>query len=77
MGVLSVVFADSDETVEHLFISCPFACIVWRMVYFTFNIPPPTNITNMFSNWLNGVDKTDKARMHIGVSALRWSIWTC
>jgi hypothetical protein len=36
------------------------------MVYFTYNIPPPTNITNMFGNWLNGVDKTDKARIHIG-----------
>jgi hypothetical protein len=31
----------------------------------------------MFGNWLNGTDKTDKARIHIGVSALRWSIWNC
>jgi hypothetical protein len=76
-GCTKCCFCDSDETVEHLFISCPFARIVCRMVYFTYNIPPPTNITNMFSNWLNGVDKTDKARIHIGVSALCWSIWTC
>jgi hypothetical protein len=31
----------------------------------------------MFGNWLNGVDRNDKARTHIGVSALCWSIWTC
>jgi hypothetical protein len=46
------------------------------MVYFTYNIPSLINITNMFSNWLNGVDKTDKARIRIGVSALCWSMWT-
>jgi hypothetical protein len=76
-GCTNCCFRDSDETVEHLFIPCPFASIVWRMIYFTYNIPPPTNISNMFGNWLNGVDKTDKARIRIGVSALCWSIWTC
>jgi hypothetical protein len=73
-GCTKCCFCDSDETVEHLFISCPSARIVWRMIYFTYT---PTNITTMFSNWLNGVDKTDKARIRIGVSALCWSIWTC
>lgn len=31
----------------------------------------------MFGNWLNGVDIKTKARIHIGISALCWSIWTC
>jgi hypothetical protein len=38
------------ETVDHLFISCPFARLVWRVVHFTFNIPPPTNVNNLFGN---------------------------
>jgi hypothetical protein len=76
-GCTKCCFCNSDEIVENLLISCPFARIVWRMVYFTYNIPPPTNITNMFGNWLNRVDKTDKVRIRIGVSALYWSIWTC
>jgi hypothetical protein len=76
-GCMKCCFCDSTETVEHLFLSCPFARIIWRMLFFTYNIPPPTNITNMFGNWLNGVDKHDKARIRIGVSALCWSIWTC
>jgi hypothetical protein len=27
------------------------------MVYFTYNVSPPTSIANMFGNWLNGVEK--------------------
>jgi hypothetical protein len=46
------------------------------MIYFTYNITPPANITNMFGNWLNGVKKNDKSRIRIGVLALWWSIWT-
>jgi hypothetical protein len=69
-GCTKYCFCDSMESVEHLFLYCPFARIVWRMIYFTYNIPPPTNITNMFGNWLNGVDRNDKARIRIGVSAL-------
>jgi hypothetical protein len=42
----------------------------------TYNLPPPTNITNMFGNWLNGIPKADKTRICIGVSALCWSIWS-
>jgi hypothetical protein len=75
-GCTKCCFCDSLETVKHLFISCPFARITWCMIYFTFNIPPPTNVTNMFGNWLNnGVDKNDKGRIRIDVSALYWSIW--
>jgi hypothetical protein len=49
------------ESVEHLFLSYPFARIIWRMVYFTYNIPPPTHITNMSGKWLNGINEVDKA----------------
>lgn len=72
-GCQKFVFCDSLESIDHLFLSCPFARIIWRMVYFAYNIPPPSNI----GNWLNWVDKMSKARIRIGVSALCWSIWTC
>jgi hypothetical protein len=39
------------------------------MIYLTYNLPPPANITNMFGKWLNGVGKTDKAKIRIGISA--------
>jgi hypothetical protein len=72
MDVLSF-FVTHWRIVDHLFISCPFACIIWRIIYFTFNISPPANFTNMFGNWLNGVNKNDKARICISVLALCWS----
>jgi hypothetical protein len=54
-------FCDKEETIEHLFLKCKFARLVWRVVHFTFNMPPPTNIKNMLGNWLNGIDKFAKA----------------
>jgi hypothetical protein len=59
-GSSQCCFCDQDETIQHLFFSCPFAKILWRIIFMTFNITPPSNIRNLFGNWLNGVDKKDK-----------------
>jgi hypothetical protein len=75
-GCSKCCFCDQDETIQHLFFSCPFIKMVWRIVYMTFNIPPPTNVTNTFGNWLNGVPKKDKEHIRVGVCALFWAIWT-
>jgi hypothetical protein len=76
-GCKKCAFCDSDESINHLFFYCPFARLVWRVIQFTFNIPPPTNVTNMFGNWLNGVHKKDKSRIHVGICALMWAMWNC
>jgi hypothetical protein len=60
--------------VEHLFIRCMFAKLTWHVVHFTFNIPPPANIKNMFRNWLNRIDKITKAQIHVEVCTLIWAI---
>jgi hypothetical protein len=75
-GCTKCCFCNESETVQHLFINCPFVKIIWRMIYLTYNLPPPANVTNMFGNWLNGVNKKDKERIRIGISAVCWSIWT-
>jgi hypothetical protein len=75
LGCKKCAFCDQDESIEHLFIRCTFARLLWRVVHFTFNIPPPTNIKNLFGNWLNGVNKQVKLRVRIGVCALMWAIW--
>ena len=71
------MFCDSSESIDHLFISCQLACFVWRVIHFIFNISPPTNVTDLFGNWLNGVDKKTKSHITIGVCALLWAIWNC
>jgi hypothetical protein len=77
VGYKKFAFCDSEESIGHLFRKCNFAKLVWQVVYFTFNIPPPTNIKNIFRNWLNGIDKTTKARIRVGVCAIFWIIWNC
>ena len=62
-------FGNDDESVEPLFISCPFVRHIWRLLNFTFNISPPSNIANLFGNWLNGVDKKNE-KAHICICML-------
>jgi hypothetical protein len=50
-------FCDCKESVRHLFFKCPFAKIVWRIIYMTFGLDPPKNITNFFGNCLKGISK--------------------
>ena len=42
---------------------------------YTFNIVTPANSTNMFGNWLDGVEKDLKAQIRVGACALLWAIW--
>jgi hypothetical protein len=75
-GCTKCSFCDQDETIQHLFFSCPFAKIIWRIIYMTFNLPPPSSVSNLFGNWLNGVPKKDKGHIRVSVCALLWAIWT-
>ena len=75
MGVKKCCFCDQEETIQHLFITCPFAKMVWRIVHMALNLTPPNNITHLFGNWLGGVSKSDKVPIRVGVCALLWAIW--
>jgi hypothetical protein len=39
------------------------------------NISPSKNIINLFGNWLEGVEKKERAQIQVGVCALLWAIW--
>ena len=60
-GCKKCVFCGSNETIDHLFISCQLSRKIWRLIHFMFNITSPTNVTNLFGNWLYGLDKATKA----------------
>jgi hypothetical protein len=77
IGCKKCVFCDADESVQHLFISCPFARDIWRIIHFTFNIKPPSSVGNLFGSWLNGVDKRSKELIRVGTAAVLWAIWNC
>jgi hypothetical protein len=74
-GCQKCCYCDALESIDHLFFECPFARVIWRMIHFAFNISPPDNVTDMFGNWLNGVDKVTKNKIRIGTSAVCWSMW--
>ena len=74
-GSKKCCFFYQEETIQHLFITCPFAKMVWRIVHMALNLTPPNNITHLFGNWLGGVSKTDKVPIRVGVCALLWAIW--
>ena len=63
-------FCDKDKTIRHLFIDCPLRQIICHIVYIAFHITPPTNITNLFENWLHGVAKKEKAQIRVGACTL-------
>jgi hypothetical protein len=44
------------------------------VVYFTHNIPPPSNVNNLFGNWLNMIDKKTKTQICVGVFFCRFDI---
>jgi hypothetical protein len=74
-GNKSCVFCDKDESINHLFFECPLAKIIWRIVHMTFGIPPPRNVSNMFGNWLTGLDKHVVKNVRIGACAIVWALW--
>jgi hypothetical protein len=36
---------------------------------------PPTSVHNIFTSWLGAVNRKLKAKIIVGASAMRWSIW--
>jgi hypothetical protein len=61
--------------VQHFFIDCPFVKIIWTIVHMAFNITPPNSIDHLFGTWLNGIIKSEKVNIRVGICALIWAIW--
>jgi hypothetical protein len=74
-GSDSCCFCDNKESIQHLFFECPFAKIVWRIIFMTFGLAPPKNITNLFGNWLKGIPKKELIFIRVGVCAVIWTMW--
>jgi hypothetical protein len=66
-GNESCCFCDSKESIQHLFFECPLAKIIWRIIYMTFGLEPPKNVTNLFGTWLKGIPKEDHIQIRVGV----------
>jgi hypothetical protein len=54
--VIRNVFCHQDETIKHLFFQCQFARSIWPVIQVALTLYLPCNVTNIFGNWLNGID---------------------
>jgi fructose-specific phosphotransferase system IIC component len=63
-------FCGSQEGTKHLFISCHFARLLWKIIHITYYLPPTNNIANMFENWLNGVATNLRIELYRGLSLM-------
>ena len=68
---------NSDETIQHLFLDCPYASMVWRIIFFATGLNPPRSISHMFGTWLNNQHKKTRYLIWVGVAAVCWAIWRC
>jgi len=68
-------FYSSNESIQHLLFDCHYAKFMWRIVQVSFNLIPPTSVHNLFTGWLDGVNRKLKSQILVGASAICWTIW--
>jgi hypothetical protein len=76
-GSKKCVFCHQDETIKHLFFHCRVARSIWSVIQVASTLFPPCSITNIFGNWLNGIDNRFKKHIRVGAIAFIWSLWLC
>jgi hypothetical protein len=74
-GCKTSCFCHKEETIQHLFFDCTFAKVIWRIIYMTFSLAPPKNVTDLFVNWLAGIHKKEVMQIRVGVCAILWAMW--
>jgi hypothetical protein len=72
-----VYFCHQDETIKHLFFQCRLARSIWSVIQVASTLFPPCSITNIFRNWLNGIDYRFKKHNRVEAIAFIWSLWLC
>jgi exonuclease III len=76
-GSQECLCCNMNETIQHLFLDCPLAKMIWRIIFYATNLNQPRSIDHMFGNWLNNYHKKIKPLIWVGLAALCWAIWRC
>jgi hypothetical protein len=68
---------NSNETIKHLFLDCPYVRMVWTIIFYATGLTPPRSVSHIFNSWLS--DQSIKIRnlIWVGVAAVCWAIWRC
>jgi hypothetical protein len=70
-----VLFVDENETIHHLFFSCPMARLLWFAISITFGVSKPTSTAHLFGPWLRSFPPKQRNKVLVGVAACCWAIW--
>jgi len=70
-GSLKCVGCNLDESIQHLFLDCHYARMVWRMVYLGTGLTQPKSIRHLFGSWLS--NQNTKIRDLIWVGSLLYA----
>ena len=76
-GSQKCIFCNMNETIQHLFVNCPFAKMIWRIIFYATNLSQPRSIGHMFGTWLHNQHKRIRGSIWVGVAAMCWAIWRC
>jgi hypothetical protein len=76
-GSQKCVGCSSNETIKHPFIECPYAKMVWRIIFYATELTPPSSIRHMFGSWLSNQSSKVRNLIWVGVAAVCWAIWRC
>jgi hypothetical protein len=60
-GSQQCVCCNFNETIQHLFLDCPSAKMIWRIIFYATNLTQPRSISHMFGTWLNNQHKDYKS----------------
>jgi hypothetical protein len=71
------VILTKDNLAKHLFFRCRFARSIWSVIQVASTLFPPCGITNIFGNWLDGIDNRYKKHIRVGAIAFIWLLLLC
>jgi hypothetical protein len=75
-GCTKCCFCSAEESIQYLFFDCHMA-LIWNAVSISFDIQPPSSITNLFGLGLGVFSLKLKGQVLIGAAALCWALWLC
>jgi hypothetical protein len=61
-----VLFLFFKESIQHLLFDYHYAKFMWRIVHVFFNLIPPTSVHNLFTCWLEGINRKLKYQILVG-----------
>jgi hypothetical protein len=65
-GGTKCCFCFFDEFIQHLLFDCHYAKFICRIVHVSFNLNPPNSVHNLFTSWLEGLNKKMKSQILVG-----------